>query len=254
MSRRLRSSAACRLSILYDNLKIAVARILGDGKRVRTRAFTELVSHYLFADRFGRPGKGNDKGNVEGLVKYAAQELHGSDPACAELRGAQRACFWPAASAAKTMCCAALRPPSASAWRADIAVFRQDPIARLRAVRESRPPASARSHWCAIAATIIRFPRAMAIARSWSKASSTRSLIVCGADIIARHRRCYGKADLHLRSVALSGAFGAQAQRARPSRAPGKLGFTGGIRDFPPAAGEPHGKRADGASTFRCCA
>ena len=59
------------LSLLYDNLKIAVARICGDGKRERTRAFTELVSHYLFADRFGRPGKGNDKGKVEGLVKYS---------------------------------------------------------------------------------------------------------------------------------------------------------------------------------------
>ena len=59
------------LSILYDNLKIAVAKICGDGKRERTRAFTELVSHYLFQDRFGRPGKGNDKGKVEGLVKYA---------------------------------------------------------------------------------------------------------------------------------------------------------------------------------------
>jgi transposase len=41
------------LSILYDTLKIAVARILGDGKRQRTRAFTELVSHYLFQERFG---------------------------------------------------------------------------------------------------------------------------------------------------------------------------------------------------------
>jgi transposase len=29
------------------------------------------VSHYLFRDRFGWPGKGNDKGKVEGLVKYA---------------------------------------------------------------------------------------------------------------------------------------------------------------------------------------
>src|SRR4029453_12573660 len=46
------------ISILYDNLKIAVARILGEGKRQRTRAFTELVSHYLFQERFGRPGKG----------------------------------------------------------------------------------------------------------------------------------------------------------------------------------------------------
>jgi transposase len=48
-----------------------VARILGDGKRRCTRAFTELVSHYLFQERFGRPGKGNDKGKVEALVKYS---------------------------------------------------------------------------------------------------------------------------------------------------------------------------------------
>ena len=59
------------MSILYDNTKIAVAKICGDGKRERTQAFTELVSHYLFQDRFGRPGKGNDKGKVEGLVKFS---------------------------------------------------------------------------------------------------------------------------------------------------------------------------------------
>ena len=51
-------------SILYDNTRLAVAKILGDGRRQRTRAFTELQSHYLFDDRFGRPGKGK----VEGLV------------------------------------------------------------------------------------------------------------------------------------------------------------------------------------------
>ena len=55
-------------SILYDNTRLAVARILGDGKRQRTRVFTELQSHCLFEDRFGRPGKGNDKGKVEGLA------------------------------------------------------------------------------------------------------------------------------------------------------------------------------------------
>src|ERR1019366_7868946 len=49
-------------SILYDNTRIAVARILDNGKRQRTRVFSELQSHYLFTDRFGRPGKGNDKG------------------------------------------------------------------------------------------------------------------------------------------------------------------------------------------------
>ena len=43
-----------------------MARIMGDGRRKRTRAFTELQSHYLFDDRFGRPGKGK----VEGMVGY----------------------------------------------------------------------------------------------------------------------------------------------------------------------------------------
>jgi transposase len=62
-------------SILYDNSKLAVARILGDGTRQRTKVFSELQSHYLFADRFGRPGKGNDKGKVEGLVGYARRNF-----------------------------------------------------------------------------------------------------------------------------------------------------------------------------------
>ena len=62
-------------SILYDNTKLAVAKILGDGRRKRTRAFTELQSHYLFEDRFGRPSKGNDKGNVEGMVGYARRNF-----------------------------------------------------------------------------------------------------------------------------------------------------------------------------------
>jgi len=37
--------------------------------------FGELQSHYLFNDRFGRPGKGNDKGKVEGLVGYVRRNF-----------------------------------------------------------------------------------------------------------------------------------------------------------------------------------
>jgi transposase len=70
-------------SILYDNTKLAVGRILGDGQRQRTRAFAELQSHYLFLDRFGRPGKGNDKGKVEGLVGYARRNFLVPIPAVA---------------------------------------------------------------------------------------------------------------------------------------------------------------------------
>jgi transposase len=62
-------------TLLYDNTKLAVAKILGDGGRQRTRAFSELQSHYLFADKFARPGKGNEKGDVEGQVGYCRRNF-----------------------------------------------------------------------------------------------------------------------------------------------------------------------------------
>jgi len=61
--------------ILYDNTTLAVARILGDGERQKTRTFSELQSHYLFAEKFGRPGKDNDKGKVENLVGCARRNF-----------------------------------------------------------------------------------------------------------------------------------------------------------------------------------
>ena len=57
--------------IVSDNTTLAVARMLGDGTRQRTRVFSELQSHDVFDDRFGRPGKGTDNGTVEGLVGSA---------------------------------------------------------------------------------------------------------------------------------------------------------------------------------------
>jgi transposase len=70
-------------TILYDNTKLAVAQILRDGTRKKMQAFSELQSHYLFQERFGRPGKGNDKGKVEGLVGYARRNFLVPVPRCA---------------------------------------------------------------------------------------------------------------------------------------------------------------------------
>ena len=57
-------------SILYDNTRLAVAQILGDGTRKRSHLFAALQCHYVFEDRYGRPAKGNDKGAVEGMVGF----------------------------------------------------------------------------------------------------------------------------------------------------------------------------------------
>jgi transposase len=34
-----------------------------------------IRDHYVFDDRFGRPGKGNDKGKVEGLIGWISRNL-----------------------------------------------------------------------------------------------------------------------------------------------------------------------------------
>lgn len=58
--------------ITYDNSKVAVSQIIGAAKQRRlTRGFLQLKSHYLFAHRFCNVARGNEKGVVEGLVKFA---------------------------------------------------------------------------------------------------------------------------------------------------------------------------------------
>jgi len=62
-------------SIVYDNDRCLVARIMPDGIRKRTDSFSAFLSHYLIQDRYGRPGKGNDKGKVEGMVGYTRRNF-----------------------------------------------------------------------------------------------------------------------------------------------------------------------------------
>jgi len=58
--------------ISYDNTRIAVAQIIGTGRQRRlTTGFLQLKSHYLFDHHFCRVRRANEKGVVEGGVKFA---------------------------------------------------------------------------------------------------------------------------------------------------------------------------------------
>ena len=52
------------LSVLYDNDRCLVARILPDGTRKRAALFSGLLSHYVIEDRYGRPGQGQRQGRA----------------------------------------------------------------------------------------------------------------------------------------------------------------------------------------------
>src|SRR4051794_4653741 len=152
------------LSILYDNTRIAVAKLCSDGQRARTRAFTELVSHYLFRDRFGRPGKGNDKGKVEGLVKYARSNFMTPAP--------QAASFEALNADLERRCRARQEEPAGMprrSARGPWPIVRScGPCRRCRWSRaRSERHASPRPRWCATAATTTRCPRPTASRMCW---------------------------------------------------------------------------------------
>lgn len=56
--------------IIFDNLKPAVKKVLKEQERVLQDEFLKFQSFYCFESIFCGPGKGNEKGMIENLVKY----------------------------------------------------------------------------------------------------------------------------------------------------------------------------------------
>jgi transposase len=57
--------------VSYDNSKVLVSKIIGPRNRTLTDGFLKLQSHYLFREHFCRVRRANEKGVVEGVVKFA---------------------------------------------------------------------------------------------------------------------------------------------------------------------------------------
>ena len=213
--------------IVYDNTKLAVARILGDGTRQRTQVFSELQSHYLFDDRFGRPGKGNDKGKVEGLVGYARRNFFVPIP---------RFDSWDALNADLECQCRARRGRRVRRHTETIgARFARDREALLPLppvpydARETRTTRVTSLSLVRYRRNDYSVPTAYGHREVLVKGSVDDVVIVCGSDEIARHRRSYGREELIFDPAALPGLVGAQDGRARSSGAACWVGAAGGV-------------------------
>lgn len=180
-------------SILYDNSRIAVARILGDGKRQHTRVFAELQSHYLFEDRFGRPGKGNDKGKVEGLVGYARRNFLVPIPVFESFE---------ALNAYLLECCRRrmadrLRGHDATIGdrlERDLAAF-QTPLPVPYDACEKVPTRVSSLSLVRYRCNDYSVPTTYGHRDVLVRGYVHEVVIACGADIIARHRRSYERED-----------------------------------------------------------
>ena len=240
------------LSILYDNTKLAVAKICGDGTRERTRAFTELVSHYLFADRFGRPGKGNDKGKVEGLVKYGRRQFLTPVPIAesydalnaklaADCRARQADVLGPPCGDDRRAACTPIWPRSGISQQRRSSRARSAPRAcrRHRLVRYRGNDYSV--------PTSVRLPR-----------GGGEGLRRGGRDPRRRERDRPASAVLRqgrarVRSAALSGADRAEARRARSGGAVAGLGSARAVRSTCAVCWKRAWAAKASASTSRFC-
>ncbi|MCG1030334.1 IS21 family transposase [Virgibacillus halodenitrificans] len=70
LQRMFRYMGAVPTTIRFDNLSPAVKKIRAKGERDLTDTFERFVLHYGFQYEFCNPGKGNEKGHVEAMVKY----------------------------------------------------------------------------------------------------------------------------------------------------------------------------------------
>jgi len=180
-------------SILYDNTKIAVARILGDGKRQRTRVFAELQSHYLFEDRFGRPGKGNDKGKVEGLVGYARRNFLVPIPVFESFE---------ALNAHLLACC---RKRMSDPLRGHTETIGERLERDLAALQKPLPPpydACEKVPTTVSSLSLVRYRRNdYSVPTSWGhrevlvRGYVHEVVVACGTEVIARHPRSYERED-----------------------------------------------------------
>ena len=181
-------------AILYDNTKIAVKEITGDGERRPTEEFSRLQSHYLFGTKFGRPAKGNDKGNVEGLVGYARRNFMVPVP---------RAASWAELNAQLAEDCRQRR--ARRLWGHAETIGE-----RFERDRESLLPlpavpyeACAKRAARASSQALVRFatndysvPTQYGHRRVLLKAFVWEVVIACGSEVIARHPRSYAREQM----------------------------------------------------------
>jgi hypothetical protein len=155
--------------------------------------FAELQSHYLFNDRFGRPGKGNDKGKVEGLVGFVRRNFMTPLPV-ADSFDALNARFLDACDKRRQAILRGQTTTIGERMRADVAAFMDLPAAPYNACHKVATRVSSLS--------LVRYknndysvPTRYGHREVLAKGYVDWVEIACGGETIATHARSYETAD-----------------------------------------------------------
>ena len=181
-------------SILYDNDRCLVARIMPDMIRKRTQRFSALLSHYVIDDRYGRPGKGNDKGKVEGLVGYARRNFMVPMP---------RFASWDAFNDHLEEQCLQRQADILRGHKISIGERLEADLSAMQALPATPFEACDLQSGQVTSTSVVRYrgndysvPVAYGHREVWIKGFVDRIVIGCAAEVIANHPRSYDTGDM----------------------------------------------------------
>jgi len=177
--------------ISYDNDKVLVAAVTGKRARRLTQGFLQLQSHYRFEEHFCGVNRPNEKGVVEATVKFARLKFFVPVPQLRDLEELNEQLVEQCRQDLQRR----LRGQSlnkAALLEEDRAAFLPLPAAPFDACLKVRAQASSQS--------LVRFdtndysiPTAFAHHELLVKGYVDRVEVCCGAQVVARHARCWGR-------------------------------------------------------------
>ena len=185
--------------ISYDNDKVLVSRVIGKRARRPTDGFLQLQSHYCFAEHFCGVNRPNEKGVVEGTVKFARLKYFVPVPQVGDLEEFNgRLIERCREDLSRTL--RGQKAPKAALLSEDQAAFLPLPQVPLDACRKIPARASSLS--------LVRFdtndysvPTAYAHHDLLVKGYVDRVEVCCADQMIAWHERCWGREQVVLEPV-----------------------------------------------------
>ncbi len=208
---------------------------MADGERKKTRAFSELLSHYLFAVKFGRPAKGNDKGKVENLVGYTRRNFMVPIPRAASWEALNEQ-FIRDAMARRAQRLRGHRETIGERFERDRAALLPLPAARFEACDKVTARVSSIS--------LVRYrtndysvPTQYGHRQVLVKAYVHRIVIVAGSEVIAEHKRSYEREAAVYDPLHYLALLEHKSRASGPSRAAGGMAVARVLCSTAPVAG-----------------
>ena len=228
-------------NLWFDNLTPAVRKVLKGRDRKRQEAFAQFEAHYGFKAQFCSPGKGNEKGGVEGEVRYSRHEILTPIPTVKGREGLQVLCDeWMVRDAKRKI--HGRTETIAEQWMPEVPKLLPLPAARFEAASSRVAKVSSRS-WVQMGTNYYSVPVDW-VGREVIVRMDAERIRLVGA------RRGSGRAPPIVRAPwdgtgagALFATLGAQAPRSGPCHpnasipGPGRPCLEGGISRFEAVSG-----------------